>query len=111
MIRDAVIHDHLGERPVGLDDFPLEIGGDGAAVRCPGATPGQVLAYVGIAEGHAFVQPADGVGNPQAATTMTYYDADDAPSGLQPDAWNGLLATVTDAVDPSTTTSVICATS
>jgi len=30
VIRDAVIHDHLGERRAGLDDFPLTMGGDGA---------------------------------------------------------------------------------
>lgn len=44
----------------------------------------------------SMIQPADGNGNPEAITTIEYYDADDFTAvGLG--AWNGLVHRVTDA--------------
>lgn len=45
----------------------------------------------------AIIEPADGQGNSAATTVLAYYDDDDAPSPFDPDDWNGLLKSVTDA--------------
>ena len=48
------------EQRVGEADFPLSIGGSGqCAVVLPGVPADAVLAYIALAEGHAYVQPAN----------------------------------------------------
>jgi formylglycine-generating enzyme required for sulfatase activity len=54
------IRDASGEREVDAGAFPLAVGGGGAAIAIPGSAHGPALAWVGMSEGHAFVQPAPG---------------------------------------------------
>ena len=55
-----VIRDTGGERRVGDDALPLEIGGAGADVVVPTRPVGEVTAYVALSDGHPYVQPASG---------------------------------------------------
>ncbi len=48
-----------GRRPVDAAELPLSLGGRGCEVELPGLAEG-VVAYLGVAEGDPFVQPADG---------------------------------------------------
>ena len=51
-----VLREPLGERLLGPGDFPLSLGGAGAAVTLPAATG--ALAWLGLHDGQLFVQPA-----------------------------------------------------
>ncbi|CAM2068168.1 SUMF1/EgtB/PvdO family nonheme iron enzyme [Sulfidibacter corallicola] len=53
------LDDRRGKRAVGEDDFPLSIGGLDADMVVL-ESPGQPLAFLGLAEGRLFVQPGDG---------------------------------------------------
>ena len=57
-LRHYAIVEPLGSRPLAANDFPLSIGGPGAAVRVPGLAPGEVAAHVGLADEGPFLQPA-----------------------------------------------------
>lgn len=62
MNRLYVIRDAGGERRVGDDALPFEIGGAGADVVVPALAAGEITAYVALSDGHAYVQPASGQG-------------------------------------------------
>ena len=63
---EARIVDAGAARTLGADEFPLALGGADAAVPLPAstrddrATAGPPLAWLGLAEGHVYVQPAEG---------------------------------------------------
>ncbi len=61
MSRVFFIDTAAGERRAGEPDFPLGIGGTAsrAAVVLPGVPADAVLAWIALAEGHAYIQPAD----------------------------------------------------
>ena len=49
-----------GEQRAGEPDFPLGVGGSAqCAVVLPGVPADAVLAWIALAEGHAYIQPAD----------------------------------------------------
>ena len=48
----------LGERPLQEADFPLTIGGPGAAVLLPGCVRGEVLARIAWGTGQPSIEPA-----------------------------------------------------
>ena len=54
---ELLLREPLGERALAAGDFPLALGGAGAAVVLP-AAPGP-LAWLGLHDGQLFVQPAD----------------------------------------------------
>ncbi len=58
MIDAAYSRDDRGERHFRVEDFPLDIGGDTAAIRLDGVD-GITVARIGIHEGRAFVTPGD----------------------------------------------------
>jgi formylglycine-generating enzyme required for sulfatase activity len=54
------VHDARGQRRLHESDLPLTLGGsDRADVLLPGVPDDGVLAYIALAEGHAYIQPAD----------------------------------------------------
>jgi formylglycine-generating enzyme required for sulfatase activity len=54
------IHDAQGERQLGEQEMPLPVGGaQHGGIVVPGLSDGEVVAYIGLAEGHAFIQPAE----------------------------------------------------
>lgn len=55
MSRVLLIRDALGDRPVTEADFPLSVGGEGAAIRLAGQPPGSAF-YFGQQDGDVFVQ-------------------------------------------------------
>ncbi|MFO0336412.1 MAG: PEGA domain-containing protein [Pseudomonadota bacterium] len=57
-MRTYTLREPLGSRSLDAGDFPLTLGGPGAAVLVPGCAPGEVLALVGLADGEPFLQPA-----------------------------------------------------
>ena len=60
MSRLYVIRDGGGERRLGDDALPLQIGGPGADVVVPGCQAGRIAAYVALSDGHAYVQSSPG---------------------------------------------------
>jgi formylglycine-generating enzyme required for sulfatase activity len=54
-----LLREALGERRFTAEDFPIAVGGEGAAVVMAGRPPG-AQAYVGLHEEQLFVQPAEG---------------------------------------------------
>ena len=54
---ELTLREPLGERGLTASDFPLSIGGTGADVVVPAASPGP-LAWVGLQDGQLFLQPA-----------------------------------------------------
>lgn len=54
-----LLREALGERRFAAQDFPIAVGGEGAAVVMAGRPPG-AEAYLGLHEDQLFVQPADG---------------------------------------------------
>jgi formylglycine-generating enzyme required for sulfatase activity len=54
------LREPLGTRPLGTADFPLSIGGSGAAVIVPGVAAGTVAAVVGLGEDGPFLQRVGG---------------------------------------------------
>mgnify|MGYP000116723987 CR=1 FL=1 len=56
MNRLTLIRDGRGERRFQPDQYPLSIGGEDAAIVLPGQQ--EVLAHIGLEQGHPFVQPA-----------------------------------------------------
>lgn len=60
MSRVYFIYDARGERELAEADLPLCVGGlEHGDVVLPGVHAAAVLAYIALAEGHAYVQPAD----------------------------------------------------
>jgi formylglycine-generating enzyme required for sulfatase activity len=59
-LRTYFLREPLGSRSLAPGDFPLTVGGPGAAVLVPGLPPGTVAALIGLADGEPFVQPAGG---------------------------------------------------
>jgi formylglycine-generating enzyme required for sulfatase activity len=57
-LRTYFLREPLGSRTLVAADFPLTVGGPGAAVLVPGLPAGTVAALVGLADGEPFVQPA-----------------------------------------------------
>ena len=57
-MRHYAIVEPLGSRSLAAGDFPLSIGGPGAAVRVPGLAPGEVAAHIGLTDDGPFLQPA-----------------------------------------------------
>jgi formylglycine-generating enzyme required for sulfatase activity len=58
--RIFLVHDARGERRLNESDMPLTLGGsDRADLLLPGVPDDRVLAYIALAEGHAYIQPAD----------------------------------------------------
>ena len=57
-MRHYAIVEPLGSRSLGAGDFPLSIGGPGAAVRVPGLAPGEIAAHIGLTDDGPFLQPA-----------------------------------------------------
>jgi hypothetical protein len=53
---ELILREPLGDRRLGLADFPLSLGGAGAGVTLP-AAPG-LQAWLGLHDGQLFVQPA-----------------------------------------------------
>jgi formylglycine-generating enzyme required for sulfatase activity len=54
------IHDPQGERQRSEQELPLSVGGAAQAdIVLPGLPPAALVAHIGLAEGHAFIQPAD----------------------------------------------------
>ena len=72
-MRHYTLVEPLGSRPLAAGDFPLAIGGPGAAVRVPGLAPGEVAAHVGLADDGPFLQvaavAAPGAAGPTAQST------------------------------------------
>jgi formylglycine-generating enzyme required for sulfatase activity len=62
MSRVYYLHDARGQRSAGDADLPLSVGGSARAdIVLPGVPVGEVVAYIALAEGHAYIQPASGV--------------------------------------------------
>lgn len=60
MSRVFFIDAAAGEQRAGVSDFPLSVGGSAqCAVVLPGVPADAVLAWIALAEGHAYIQPAD----------------------------------------------------
>ncbi|MBT8073431.1 MAG: SUMF1/EgtB/PvdO family nonheme iron enzyme [Xanthomonadales bacterium] len=59
MRRVFFIDNVSGVRRVEAADFPLAIGGAGADISLPGLPAGTVVAHIALADGHAYLQPAD----------------------------------------------------
>jgi formylglycine-generating enzyme required for sulfatase activity len=59
-LRTYALREPLGSRTLVAADFPLTVGGPGAAVLVPGLPAGTVAALIGLADGEPFVQPHDG---------------------------------------------------
>ena len=60
MSRIYLIRDASGERRVDESGLPLCVGGtERGDVVLPGVQAGAVLAHIALAEGHAYIQPAD----------------------------------------------------
>ncbi len=57
MSRVYLLQDARGQRRLEAADLPLGIGGATADLALPGQPPDALLAHIGIAEGHAFIQP------------------------------------------------------
>ncbi|MGB5562635.1 MAG: PEGA domain-containing protein [Sedimenticolaceae bacterium] len=58
MSRVYSIRDARGERQFGAQDLPISIGGAGQdGILLPGLPDDAVVAHIGLAEGHAFIQP------------------------------------------------------
>mgnify|MGYP001816322386 FL=1 len=64
MSRLYYVRDARGERKLAESDLPLSVGGeDRADVLVSGVNPDSVIAYIALADGHAYIQPAgDGGG-------------------------------------------------
>jgi len=53
------IHDARGQRQLGEQELPLSIGGpEQGGIVLPGLPAAAVVAHIGLADGHAFIQPA-----------------------------------------------------
>lgn len=60
MSRVYIVHDARGERRLGAQDLPLAVGGaEQGGIVLPGLPATAVVAHIGLADGHAFIQPAD----------------------------------------------------
>ncbi|MEA2081049.1 MAG: SUMF1/EgtB/PvdO family nonheme iron enzyme [Pseudomonadota bacterium] len=60
MSRVFLIQDARGEHRAGETDMPLALGGsEQGDVLLPGVPDGSVIAYIALADGHAYLQPAD----------------------------------------------------
>jgi formylglycine-generating enzyme required for sulfatase activity len=57
-LRTYFLREPLGSRTLVAADFPLTVGGPGAAVLVPALPAGTVAALVGLADGEPFVQPS-----------------------------------------------------
>jgi formylglycine-generating enzyme required for sulfatase activity len=57
-LRQYLLRQPLGTRPLAAEDFPLRLGGAGAAVVLPGFASGELAAVIGLADGVPFLQPA-----------------------------------------------------
>ena len=60
MSRVYFVHDAQGERQLGEHELPLPVGGaQHGGIVLPGVSDSDLVAYIGLSEGHAFIQPAD----------------------------------------------------
>ena len=60
MSRLYFICDHRGDRQLDETALPLQVGGEGPAdLVVPGVDAGVVAAYIAVADGHPYLQPAD----------------------------------------------------
>ena len=60
MKRVYFVHDARGERRLDEHELPLAVGGgEHAAILVPGLAVDSVVAHIALAEGHAFIQPAE----------------------------------------------------
>ncbi len=59
MSRVFFIDDASGERRIDEADFPLVVGGSGTDVVLPGLPAEEVMAYIALEQGHAYIQPID----------------------------------------------------
>lgn len=60
MSRVYIVHDARGERRLGAQDLPLAVGGaEQGGIVLPGLPATAVVAHIGLADGHAFIQPAE----------------------------------------------------
>ena len=57
-MRQYLLRQPLGSRALEARDFPLSLGGPGAAVVLPGFAAGEVAAHLGLEDGAPFLQPA-----------------------------------------------------
>jgi len=58
--RVFAVHDERGERQLDEQALPLSLGGQSAGdIVMPGVSADQRVAYIALADGHAFIQPAD----------------------------------------------------
>ena len=58
MSRVYIIHDARGERRLGTQDLPLSVGGaEQGGIVLPGLPAAAIVAHIGLADGHAFIQP------------------------------------------------------
>ncbi len=60
-LKDLWLEDPLGERPLAPTDWPLTVGGPGAAVVIPGCRPGELRARVSLVDGRLSIVLAPGV--------------------------------------------------
>jgi formylglycine-generating enzyme required for sulfatase activity len=57
--RVYIVLDGRGERRLGAQDLPLAVGGaESGGIVLPGLPANAVVAHIGLADGHAFIQPA-----------------------------------------------------
>jgi formylglycine-generating enzyme required for sulfatase activity len=74
-LRTYFVREPLGSRSLAAGDFPLTVGGPGAALLVPGLPAGTVAALIGLADGEPFVQPAGGAAvrsGPDVLTESTW---------------------------------------
>lgn len=60
MTRPITIEEAGVRRPVSAGEFPLALGGSGAAIALPGVVGERPAAHLGLAEGRVFLQAGDG---------------------------------------------------
>ena len=59
MSRIYIVQDARGERRLGEVDLPLPVGGtEQGGIVLPELPDDAVVAHIGLADGHAFIQPA-----------------------------------------------------
>ena len=59
MKRVYFVRDARGERRLDAQELPLAVGGgEYAAIQVPGLAEDSMVAHIALAEGHAFIQPA-----------------------------------------------------
>lgn len=56
--RVFLVHDVHGERRLSERDFPLAMGGSNTDIVLPDLPDGSIVAYLALAEGHVYLQPA-----------------------------------------------------